>query len=51
MTYICGKWLKYVGKFLNHLTNGLKMWKKTEIWEIAKIFDKWLRYMVHGLSV
>ena len=23
----------------------------TEIWEMAKIFGKWLRYMVHGLSI
>ena len=22
-----------------------------EIWEIAKIFGKWLRYMGHGLSI
>ena len=22
-----------------------------EIWEMAKIFAKWLRYMRHGLSV
>ena len=51
MTQICGKWLKYVGKWLIFLTNGLKMWKMTEIWEMAKIFGKWLRYMGHGLSI
>ena len=22
-----------------------------EIWEMAKIIGKWLRYMVHGLSI
>ena len=32
-------------KRLNLLTNDL------EIWEIAKIFGKWLRYMGHGLSI
>ena len=30
--------MKYVGNDL-------------EIWEIAKIFEKWLRYMWHGLSI
>ena len=29
MTLICGKWHKYVGKWLNYFTNGLKMWKMT----------------------
>ena len=29
VTQICGKWLKYVGKWVNYLTNGLKMWKMT----------------------
>ena len=32
------KRLKYVGNDL-------------EIWEMAKIFEKWLRYMGHGLSI
>ena len=32
-------------KRLNKLRNDL------EICEIAKIFGKWLRYMVHGLSI
>ena len=32
-------------KRLNLLKNDL------EIWEIAKIFGKWLRYMGHGLSI
>ena len=32
-------------KRLNSLRNDL------EIWEKAKIFGKWLRYMVHGLSI
>ena len=39
MTSICGKWLKYVGKLLIYLTNGLKMWKMTER------FGKWLKYL------
>ena len=30
---------------LNLLRNDL------EIWEIAKIFGKWLRYMGHGFSI
>ena len=39
MTQICGKWLKYGGKRLNYLTNGLKIWEKNlEIWKMAKIF-------------
>ena len=32
-------------KRLNLLRNDL------EIWEIAKIFWKWLRYMGHGFSI
>ena len=32
------KQLKYVGNDI-------------EIWEIAKIFGKWLRYIGHGLSI
>ena len=59
MTYICGKWLKY-------LRNGKNIWEMTkdmldmvfenrlkdvenelEIWELAKMFGKWLRYMVY----
>ena len=51
MTQSCGKWLKYVEKWLNYLTDDLKMWKVTEIWEMSKIFGKCLRYMGHGLSV
>ena len=35
MTQICGKWLKYVGKLLNYLTNGLKMLENENIWEMA----------------
>ena len=38
MTQICGKWLKYLGKRLNYLTNGLKMCKMTER------FMKWTKY-------
>ena len=37
MTYICGKWLIYVGKWLNYLTNGLNMWKMTQrFWKCPK---------------
>ena len=51
MTQICGKWLKYVemtslfDKRLKNVENDL------EIWEMAKILGKWLRYMGHGLSI
>ena len=49
---MCGKWLKNVGKWLNYLTNGLKnVESDLEIWEMAKIFGKWLRCMGHGLSI
>ena len=44
MTQICGKWLKYVGKKLNYLTNGLKMWKMTQR------FGKWPKYLGNGLD-
>ena len=30
VTQICGKWLIYVWKLLNYLTNGLIMWKLTQ---------------------
>ena len=39
MIQICGKWLKYVEKSLNYLTNGLKMWKMTQR------FEKWPKYL------
>ena len=52
MTQICGKWLKYVWKWLNYLTNGLKnVEKDLEVWEMAKIFGKWPRYMGHTSSI
>ena len=44
MTQIFGKWLKYVGKQLNYLTNGLKMWKMTQR------FWKWPKYLGNGLE-
>ena len=44
MTQICGKWLKHVGKWLNYLTNGLKMWKMTQR------FGKWPKYLGNGLD-
>ena len=37
MTQICGKWL-------NYLTNGLKMWKMTYR------FGKWPKYLGNGLD-
>ena len=44
MTQICGKWLKYERKWLNYLTNGLKMWKMTQR------FGKWPKYLGNGLD-
>ena len=36
---------KLFDKQLKNVENDL------EIWEMAKIFGKWLRYMGHGLSI
>ena len=44
MTQICGKWLKYVGKWLNDLTTGLKIRKMTQT------FLKWPKYLANGLD-
>ena len=44
MTLSCGKWLKYVDKWLNYLTNGLKMWKMTQR------FGKLPKYLANGLD-
>ena len=44
MMQICGKWLKYVGKSLNYVTNGSKMWKMTQR------FGKWPKYLENGLD-
>ena len=35
MAEVFDEWLKYVGIDL-------------EIWEMAKMFGKWLRYLMHG---
>ena len=40
MTQICWKFLKYMGKWLKYLINGLNMWELTQrFWEMAKILD------------
>ena len=44
MTQICGKWLKYVGKWFNCLTNGLKMFKTTQR------FGKFPKYLENALD-
>ena len=44
MSQICGKFLKYVGKWLNYLTNGLKMWK------MSQRFGKFPKYLGNGLD-
>ena len=44
LTQICVKWLKYVVKRLNYLTNGFKMWKMTQR------FGKWPKYLGNGLD-
>ena len=59
MTQICWKWLKYVVQRPNYLTKALKMWKITQrfkymvndvdLWEIANICGKWLKYLINGL--
>ena len=56
---------KYLGNHVDLLGNGSNMWENDliiltkylknvendlEIWEMAKIFGKWLRCMGHGLS-
>ena len=65
MTQICGKWLKYVGKSFNSLTNDLKMWKLThrfgkwpkclgnglDTWDTALLFEKRLYYVGNGLRI
>ena len=43
MTYICGKWLKY-------LRNDENVWETdVDLGEIAKICGKWLKYLIKGL--
>ena len=44
ITQIWGKWLKNVGRWLNYLTNGLKMWTMT--WR----FEKWPKYSENALD-
>ena len=44
ITQIGGKWLKCVGKWLNYLTNDLKMWKMTQR------FGKWPKQLGNGLD-
>ena len=52
MRQISGKWLKYVWKWLNCFEKRLKnVENDTQIWEMAKIFGKLLRFMGHGLSI
>ena len=62
MTQICLKWLKYVGKWLNYLTNDLKMtqrfgkWPKylrngLDTWDTALVFEKHLYYVENGLRI
>ena len=56
MRQICGKWLKYVWKWLNYLRNALKMWKMTlgngqNISEIAQIHGARIKYMRNGFSM
>ena len=65
MTLICGTYLKYMGRWLNYLTNGLKMWKMTQgfwkwpkflgnsldAWDTALVFEKRLYYVGNGLRI
>ena len=43
MTKMCGEMDKAFDKRLKYVGTDL------EIWEMAKMFGKWLRYMRHGL--
>ena len=45
MAQICGEMTLLFDKRLKNVENDL------EIWEMAKIFGKWLRCMLHGLSI
>ena len=45
MAQIFGEMTYLFDKRLNNVESDL------EIWEMAKIIGKWLRYMVHGLSI
>ena len=59
MTQISEKWLKYVRKWLNYLTIGLKMWKNDlenseipkylgnglDAWGTPYVFEKRLYYV------
>ena len=45
MSQICGEMTLLFDKLLKNDKNDL------EICEMAKIFGKWRRYMVHGLSI
>ena len=45
MAQISGKMTQLFDKRLKNVKNDL------EIWEMARIFGKWLRYMGHGLSI
>ena len=44
MTSSFGKWLKYVGIWLNYVINALKMWKMTQR------LGKWPKYLGNGLD-
>ena len=45
MAQICWKITSFFDKRLKNVESDL------EIWEMAKIIGKWIRYMVHGLSI
>ena len=42
VTYVCGKWLKYLRQRLKYMGNDVDMW------EMAKICGKWLKYLTNG---
>ena len=45
MAQICGDMAYLFEKKLKNVENDL------EIWEMAKVFMKWLKYMGHGFSI
>ena len=45
MSQICGEMAELFDKRLKNMENDI------DIWEMAKIVGKWLRYIGHGFSI
>ena len=49
MAQMCGDRLKYIKNCLDYVRNGLMNWRKgLNMWEMAKICGKWLKYLRKG---